>query len=654
MKKILGVLLSLVLVMVQIPIAFAQTADVLYVLDASQTAVTAGATFSVDVVISNPNGQDVTTAGIAMTYDPAVLVVVDQDKDTDGVQGVAGDELEMIVEHDIDETAGTVLFATGTNGDALTSANFTLLTLYFQVKEDVDPATVTSTIIGFTDGIDTTIIHSDGSTDILDSANLEDLEILLTNVSIEADIDTTSVNPGDTVTVIYKLSNPDETDIIAIDMRWQYDENVLVAAAAKVDVADADPQFELGNDTADGNKVVLLSSGSPADEALDGTEIILGTATFTVAADAPDGETELFFLTKQTQAFAADEVDTNILGGFNSILLQVGDTTDVDLEVVATPEGGVFSDTQDVRLTASTEATIYYTTDGTEPDSDSDEYDGSLTVTESTTLKFFAKDVDDTETDVYTEIYTIGSGQYELTLVVDTVNVDADEPIILTVYVTDTSIDEPAPGLKVIYESSGGGQFKVPTSSVTDIQGKMEITYVPEKSTTIKASLEDFPDIADSIDLNVDSNDISLIILTDSLTPGQSNTIEVSVLDGNGDPVAQPTNVTLSLRTSDGDPITGESSTESGIASFTLSDIAAGKVYTAVAQANDIQSDPVIYSTKGQEVVPTTPAPVVTQPTNGLRPGGGSVTATGPAENIMVLLFILSGIGVWLWQERRA
>lgn len=60
---------------------------------------------------------------------------------------------------------------------------------------------------------------------------------------------------------------------------------------------------------------------------------------------------------------------------------------------VASPSSGVYSTPQSVALAAIEAGTIYYTTDGSEPDTGSSVYTAPLTVASDTTLRFFAMDM---------------------------------------------------------------------------------------------------------------------------------------------------------------------------------------------------------------------------------------------------------------------
>lgn len=75
---------------------------------------------------------------------------------------------------------------------------------------------------------------------------------------------------------------------------------------------------------------------------------------------------------------------------------------------VASVESGTYANAQSVTLTsATTGATIYYTTNGTEPTTASSAYSSTLTISATTTLKAFAYKAGMVSSDVVTYTYTI-------------------------------------------------------------------------------------------------------------------------------------------------------------------------------------------------------------------------------------------------------
>ena len=87
-------------------------------------------------------------------------------------------------------------------------------------------------------------------------------------------------------------------------------------------------------------------------------------------------------------------------------------TTPPEPETVATPtfspEAGSYEGTQTVTISCETaDATIYYTTDGTDPSASSTEYTGSITVSEPTTIKAIAVCEGMTDSEIATAEYIL-------------------------------------------------------------------------------------------------------------------------------------------------------------------------------------------------------------------------------------------------------
>jgi hypothetical protein len=75
--------------------------------------------------------------------------------------------------------------------------------------------------------------------------------------------------------------------------------------------------------------------------------------------------------------------------------------------VTASPAGGTYTTVQNVTLSANETATIYYTLDGTDPTVYSSVYSSPLSINETKSLKYFAKDTAGNSSTVQTQSYTI-------------------------------------------------------------------------------------------------------------------------------------------------------------------------------------------------------------------------------------------------------
>jgi predicted 3-demethylubiquinone-9 3-methyltransferase (glyoxalase superfamily) len=77
--------------------------------------------------------------------------------------------------------------------------------------------------------------------------------------------------------------------------------------------------------------------------------------------------------------------------------------------VTVSPNGGTFATTQQVTLTANETATIYYTLDGSTPTTASSVYSTALTISATSTLKFFGKDTAGNQSAVQSVSFTINA-----------------------------------------------------------------------------------------------------------------------------------------------------------------------------------------------------------------------------------------------------
>ena len=77
---------------------------------------------------------------------------------------------------------------------------------------------------------------------------------------------------------------------------------------------------------------------------------------------------------------------------------------------VITPAGGTFAEAQTVTITAGEGCTVFYTTDGTDPTSESTEYTAAFTVSENCTVKAIAYDADDNASSIASAEFSFTTG----------------------------------------------------------------------------------------------------------------------------------------------------------------------------------------------------------------------------------------------------
>ena len=141
--------------------------------------------------------------------------------------------------------------------------------------------------------------------------------------------------------------------------------------------------------------------------------------------------------------------------------------------VSASPAGGTYAEAQTVILSADEPAQIYYTMDGSDPDTGLAAYSAPLNITETTTLKFMAVDNAGNASPIKTEIYTF------------------EEPEYLTVTVKNDD-NEPFTGVKIYAFTESG-------SSPADAEGTDIVIVDRVRSHPLDSSVLQFWVIADNL-----------------------------------------------------------------------------------------------------------------------------------------------------------
>lgn len=135
-------------------------------------------------------------------------------------------------------------------------------------------------------------------------------------------------------------------------------------------------------------------SGEPAEEPTNGSGILVFDTVADLEAAYPNGTDQPVWITSENSWYYWD-----------GAVEEPSDTT----APIVTPSvlGGTYSSAQTVTLSVNETATIYYTLDGSTPTESSPVYSTPLSIPNTTTLKYFAKDSAGNSSAVQTQTYTI-------------------------------------------------------------------------------------------------------------------------------------------------------------------------------------------------------------------------------------------------------
>ncbi|HEX7031627.1 MAG TPA: chitobiase/beta-hexosaminidase C-terminal domain-containing protein, partial [Nitrososphaera sp.] len=129
----------------------------------------------------------------------------------------------------------------------------------------------------------------------------------------------------------------------------------------------------------------------------DGSEPTINSTIYTSPIDV-DSDTILRFFAK------------DLAGNTGPVQTETYTITDTSPPVItAVPPGGSYNTPQNVTLLSDEPATVYYTTDGSDPTTNSTVYDAPIVISDTTTLKFFGVDTAGNTGAVQTQAYTFGS-----------------------------------------------------------------------------------------------------------------------------------------------------------------------------------------------------------------------------------------------------
>ncbi|MBI1922332.1 MAG: chitobiase/beta-hexosaminidase C-terminal domain-containing protein [Geobacter sp.] len=180
----------------------------------------------------------------------------------------------------------------------------------------------------------------------------------------------------------------------------------------------------------------------------------------------------------------------------------------------ASPAGGTFASAQFVILTANEQATIYYTTDGSTPTTGSLQYTGPISISATTTLRFFARDAMGNSEGVKAETYTIALSD-------NTAPVTTASPaggMYTSARSVTLSVNEPA----TIYYTTDGS---TPTTSSSAYSGPIAVT-----ATTLKFFAIDSAGNAEAVNTQIYTIDTVLPVTTASPAAASYNAAQTVTL----------------------------------------------------------------------------------------------------------------------------
>jgi hypothetical protein len=602
--------------------------DLTYYMEPStKSALFSGDEFDIAIKLKSQTQNKILTTGFALTYNANILEVVSS-------QITPGESFTQTVENTID--SGSIKFTSGNASfvDIFPASDVTVATIPFKVK---NTATSQITQLVFSNDTSlTTVLADDGETELLNS--IESFDVIISKININITPTTASLNQGDTQEFTLSLSNPDKKDIITAEAKIIYDQLIFEPTSDTIDTTNTNFDFVIDKDVKNG--FILFSGGAKGTEPANSESIILGKLSLKVKDNAPDTVYKLAFDKDSTNVYIKNDVSNNMIAKYSDGEYTIGNVAALDTTapiVTANPGNGNYNEAINVTLTTNETATIFYALNNTEAKENFTTYSSPIAITQTTDLRYYAKDTAGNESQITTQSYFVGKN-YTLSIVSTKDIVNAGEKVVLTATLNDLE-GNPIANKTLLFTATSGESI----TKTTNTNGKAEIDFVLENTDTdVNVSLQDDATIKDTITLKVNLESISTVtIISDQIDNTQDDVVNVTIKNANGNPVA---NTSVKLTTS-GKTYTGTTNTN-GIAQITIpaNDLSAA-TYSFIAEAGGIQSSAksiVVIGNNSENSSSSSPNTV-----NQSRPGGGytpNTPTSGPKETALIFLIVSSFI----------
>lgn len=184
--------------------------------------------------------------------------------------------------------------------------------------------------------------------------------------------------------------------------------------------------------------------------------------------------------------------------------------------VTASPSSGTYTSQQTVTLSANETADIYYTLDGSTPTTSSTKYVSAITISSTTTLKFFGRDTAGNQSSVQTITYTINLP--DTTAPNDVTGLTLGSPTETTIPVSWTLSDSTdVANYEVAYSSNGGTSWTVASNVINASSTSYTITGLqPNTQYTVRVVAID---TSSNRSTGVISNPVTTLVATDTTPP---------------------------------------------------------------------------------------------------------------------------------------